>query len=52
MPSAADAVANDVKHHLNCWVKIQRKVASPSVEVQEIDLSKVLADMKIVNSVD
>ena len=37
IPSAADAVANDVKYHLNCWVKVQRKVASPSVEVEEID---------------
>ena len=52
IPIAADAVANDVKYHLNCLVKVQRKVASPSVEVQEIDdLSKVLADIKIVNTV-
>ena len=46
-------LANDVKYHLNCWVKVQRKVASPSVEVQEIeDLSRVLADIEIVNTVD
>ena len=47
-------LANDVKYHLNCWVKVQRKVASSSsVEVQEIDdLSRVLADIEIVNTVD
>ena len=46
-------LANDAKYHLNCWVKVQRKVASPSVEVQEIEhLSRVLADIEIVNTVD
>ena len=45
-------LADDVKYHLNCWVKVQRKVTSPS-EVQEIeDLSRVLADIEIVNTVD
>ena len=38
--SAADAVANDVKHHLNCWVKVQRNI------------SRVLADIEIVYIVD
>ena len=53
IPSAVDVVANDMKFHLNCWVKVQRKVASSSVEVQEIDdLSRVLADIEIVNTVD
>jgi hypothetical protein len=34
-------------------VKVQPKVASPSVEVQQIDdLSRVLADIEIVNTVE
>lgn len=51
--SASDAVANDVKYHLTCWIKAQRCVATPSMEVQDIeDVNRVLADIEIVNMVE
>jgi len=52
IPNAKDAVANDVKYHITCWVSAQRKVATPSFEGQELDdLQRVLADIEIVNTV-
>ena len=53
IPNAQDAIANDTKYHLTCWVKVQRKVEYSSGPVQELDdLSTVLADIEIISIVN
>ena len=53
--NAADAVANDVKYHLTCWVLAQRRVPHSSnedLQIQEIyDVDRVVADIEIINTV-
>ena len=54
IPNADDAVANDVKYHLNCWVLAQRSAVKCNVELmQEMnDIDRILADIEIVNIVN
>ena len=50
--SAKDAVANDVKYHLTCWVNAKRKIVTSSSNEQELeDVTQVLADIEIINTV-
>ena len=51
IPNAMDAIENDTRYHLTCWVKVQRKVQSSSCTVRELDnLSTVLAVDELVNT--
>ena len=54
IPNAADAVENDVKYHLNCWVLAQQSAVKCNVELmQEMnDIDRILADIEIVNIVN
>lgn len=54
IPNAKDAVANDVKYHLRCWVEAQRKVKKTESDNSghDEDLSRILADIDIINMVD
>ena len=50
---ASDAVANDVIYHLDCWVKVQRKVKPKSTDLQEINLvSQVILDIDLLNIIE
>ena len=52
IPNAQDAVANDVKCHLRCWVDAKRKASAKdkSIQSQEIDnTNQVIADIEIIN---
>ena len=51
--TCADAIANDVKYQLNCWVSIQRSVMKlTSDEIPELDnLDHVIADIEIIDLV-
>ena len=55
IPNASDAVANDVKYHMKCWVNAQRATAKSTKEdgsVQEIeDVKRVIADIDIIDIV-
>ena len=48
-----DAVANDVKYHLKCWVSIQQSVIKlTSDKILELDnLDHVIADIEIIDLV-
>lgn len=56
IPNPDDAVANDVKYHLKCWVTAQRsavKVTTAQEEIQELDdLGRVIADVEIIGIVN
>ena len=54
IPNADDAVANDVKYHLNCWVLAQRSAVKCNVELMKEmnDINRILADIEIVNIVN
>ena len=50
--NANDAVANDVKYHLRCWVAGKQRVAiiCKSYSSKEIDAKlNVIADIEIIN---
>ena len=51
--TCTDAIANDVKYHLKCWVSIQRSVMKlTSHEILELDnLDRVIADVEIIDLV-
>ena len=56
IPNAADAIANDVMYHLQCWVVCQRKVTStPNSVLNENNdsenVQRILADIEIVSHV-
>ena len=40
--NAADAVVNDARYHLKCWVKMQRLI-DPKKDLQELDDFKHVA---------
>ena len=51
IPDATDAVANDVKYHLRCWVNAQRKLKKS--DIQELDnIAQVVSDIEITNIVE
>ena len=56
IPNANDAVANEVRYHLPCWVKAKREAArTDNTQVDDAvndDTSQVLADIEIINGVD
>ena len=53
IPNSRDAVANDVKYRLKCWVNTQRKALKAMPEKQEIqeimDVNRVIADLEIID---
>ena len=56
IPLAEDAIANDVKYHLKCWVAIEREVQNDILnekdEIQELeDVNRIIANIKIVEMV-
>ena len=52
IPSASDAVANDVQYHRTCWVLAQRSANVTSTTAQNLeDIDRVLANIEIVNMV-
>ena len=55
IPNSRDAVANDVKYHLKCWVNTQRKTLKAMPEKQEIQeiehVNRVIADLEIIEIV-
>ena len=54
IPNAEDAIANDVKYHLSCWVTAQRN-AQPSIRnnFQELEIiPTVIADIEIIEMVN
>lgn len=50
IPNAQDAVANEVKYHLKCWVSSQRLIGDRHSESLWID-ERLIADIEIVNAV-
>ena len=53
LPNAEDAIDNDTRYHLKCWVTTQCKAQPTLCSVQELDdFSPVLANTEIVNVVD
>ena len=51
--AADDAIANDAKYHLKCWVVKQRESATSVTEPQEIEkLSQVINDIELINVIE
>ena len=52
VPNSRNAVANDVKYPLKCWLSTQRKALKAMPENQEIqeieDVNRVIADLEII----
>ena len=47
--NVAEAVANDVRYHLKCWVKMQRLI-DPKRDLQELDdFKQVACDIELIN---
>ena len=55
IPNSRDAVANDAKYHLKCWINTRRKALKTMPEKQETeeidDVNPVTADLKIIEIV-
>ena len=50
---ASDAVANDVRYHLTCWVKAQREAKADPKEIQDLNnYACIAANIEITNLVE